>query len=193
MTIDPFWKDKLSPLVERDHFIRDALIQRGTLEDAYHPEMEKVHLENARKLKELIDKKGFPVLSNAGEEGVQLSWLIIQHSISNPDFMREGLTQMRLAAAADDYPKDLLAYTEDRVRYFEGQPQLFGTNFDWEEGELRPTIIEDPKFLDERRLSFGLPPIAETLFKIAHSIPPKDPATKAREFEKWLRNVGWRT
>ncbi|MBA2405276.1 MAG: hypothetical protein H0V66_10935 [Bdellovibrionales bacterium] len=192
MTADNFWKDKLIPLVERDQFIRDALDRRGVLEDAYHPEMEKVHLENARKLKELIKKNGFPVLSNAGEEGVQLSWLIIQHAISSPDFMRECLTEIRMAVAQDDYPKDLLAYIDDRIRYFEGLPQLYGTNFDWEDGELRPTPIEDPKFLDLRRKSLGLPPIAETLFKIAHSAPPKDPLKKASEFQKWLLSVGWR-
>jgi hypothetical protein len=118
--------------------------------------------------------------------------LIIQHAIPLPDFMRECLIEMRLAAAQDDYPKDLLAYTEDRVRFFEGRPQLFGTNFDWEDGELKPTPIEDPKFLDERRKAFGLPPLAETLTKFAISKPAKDPAKKALEFETWLRNVGWR-
>ena len=187
------WKVKLSPLVERDQFIRDALEKRGVLEDAYHPEMEKVHIENARKLKELITKRGFPVLSNAGEEGVQLSWLIIQHAIPLPDFMRESLTQMRLAVAQDDYPKDLLAYTEDKIRFLEGLPQLFGTNFDWQEGELRPTAIEDPKFLDARRKSYDLPPMGETLIKIVHTAPPKNSTQKALDFEMWLRKVGWRT
>lgn len=192
MTIDSYWTDKLPPLVERDHFIREALMTKGVLEDAYHPELEKVHLQNAAKLREMIKEHGFPVLSNAGEEGVQLSWLIIQHAISLPDFVQECLIQIRLAVAQDDYPKDLLAYTEDRVAYFEGRPQLFGTNFDWSEGELRPTPIEDPKFLDERRKAYGLPPIAETLFKISQSAPPKDPIKKALDFEKWLKKVGWR-
>lgn len=190
--IDPIWKKKLSPWVERDHFIREALIKRGTLEDTYHPEMEKVHLENVTKLKSLIEEEGFPVLSNAGEEGVRLSWLIIQHGISAPDFMRECLTQMRLAAADGDYPRDLLAYTEDRVAYFEGRPQLYGTNLDWQDGELLPTPIEDPKFLDDRRKSVGLPPLAESLFHFKETPPPKDPQKKTLEFQKWLLRVGWR-
>ncbi len=193
MTIETDWKNKLTSLVERDQFIQDALSTRGILEDTYQPELEKVQLENALKLKVIIEKNGFPVISNAGDDGVQLSWLIIQHAISLPDFMRECLTQMRLAAAQDDYPKDLLAYTEDRICFFEGRGQLFGTNFDWEEGELRPTPIEDPKFLDGRRLAMGLPPIAESLFKIVHSHPPKDPVKKAVEAKKWLKKVGWRS
>jgi hypothetical protein len=192
MTIDLQWKAKLTSLVERDQFTQEAFLNRGILDDAYHPELEKVQLANARKLQELIKIKGFPVLSNAGEEGVQLSWLIIQHAISLPEFMRECLIEMRLAAAQDDYPKELLAYTEDRVNFLEGNGQLFGTNFDWEDGELKPTLIEDPKLLDERRKAFGLPPMAETLTKIVFSKPAKDPAKKAMEFEIWLRNVGWR-
>jgi hypothetical protein len=192
MTIDLQWKDSLISLVQRDQFIQEALLTKGILEDAYRPELEKVQKGNGLKLQAIIKVKGFPVLSNAGEEGVQLSWLIIQHAIPLPDFMRECLIEMRLAAAQDDYPKDLLAYTEDRVRFFEGRPQLFGTNFDWEDGELKPTPIEDPKFLDERRKAFGLPPLAETLTKVAISKPAKDPAKKALEFETWLRNVGWR-
>ena len=165
---------------------------RGILEDAYHAEMEKVHLENAKKLKVMINQNGFPVLSNAGLEGVNLSWLIINHSISDPDFMKECLLEIRMAAAQGDYPKDLLAYLEDRVAYLEGQPQLYGTNFDWVEGELKPTKIEDLKLLDTRRLEYGLPPMAETLFKISQTPPPIDPEKKKKEFVLWLKKVGWR-
>lgn len=187
------WEKSLTPLVERDLFIRDALERRGILEDAYHPEMEKVHKENANFLKAYIKTHGFPVLSNAGDKAVQLSWVIIQHSISYPDFQRECLIQMRLAAAADDYPKDLLAYTDDRIAFFEGRPQLYGTNFDWLDGELRPTPIEDPDYLDHRRHALGLPSMSETLFKIVHNKPPKDVEKKAKEFQIWLTSVGWRS
>lgn len=185
------WERKLAILVERDHFIREGLIKRGVLNDAYHPEMEKVHLENARKLKVLIEKHSFPVLSNAGEKGVYLSWIIIHHAISWPDFMNECLIQMRLAAADRDYPLELLAATEDRVAYFEGRPQLYGTNFDWQEGELLPTPIEDPNKLDIRRKSMGLPPLAKGM-PITEERPPKEPEKKALEFAAWLKRVGWR-
>jgi hypothetical protein len=192
MSPDPSWVDKLKPLVERDQFVRDALVSRGILEDAYHHEMEKVHLENTLKLKKLIQRMGFPVISNAGDEGVRLSWLIIHHSISNPDFMKESLIEMRMAAAQNDYPLELLAHTDDRIAFFEGRPQLYGTNFDWLAGSQSPTPIADPQFVDERRKSLGLPPIAESLFKFGHMRPPKDPEKKVREFEIWRKKVGWR-
>ncbi len=192
--IDTFWTDKLKPLVERDHFVREALLKRGVLSDAYHKEMEKVHIENANKLKKLIEANGFPVLSNAGEEGVKLSWLIIHHAISCPDFMKESIVEIRLAGAAKDYPLDLLAYLEDRICFFEGRPQLYGTNWDWIEGELRPTPIERPDELNFRRESMGLPYMEyPPKTAVTHDRPPKDPEKKAQEYQEWLKRVGWRT
>jgi hypothetical protein len=188
---DLTWEEKLGFLVQQDHQMRDILLQKGILSDAYHPEMEKVHLNNARKLQAMIEKMGFPVLSNAGDKGVRLSWLIINNSISLPEFMKESLTQMRLAGAQNDYILELLAYTEDRVAYFEGRPQLYGTNLDWQEGELKRTPVEDINFLDARRRSLGLPPAAEVVQSTLDR-PPKDPIKKARDFQAWLIKVGWR-
>jgi hypothetical protein len=187
-----FWKDKLAPLVERDMFIRDALLQRGVLSDAYHKEMEKVHIENARKLKAFIDTHGFPVLSSAGEASVKLAWLIIHHAISLPDFMQDCVIEMRLAGAQKDFPLDLLAYTEDRIRFFEGRPQLYGTNSDWQNGELKPTPIEDIAQVNLRRKSMGLGPL-ETFTTSSMERPPKDPTAKQQEFEAWLKRTGWRS
>lgn len=191
--MEEFWISKLSPLVERDHFIREGLLSRGILSDTYHKEMEKVHIENAGKLKALIDKNGFPVLSNAGEKGVRLSWIIIMHAISLPDFMGECLVQMRLAASAQDYTLELLACIEDRVLFFEGKPQLYGTNYDWQDGDFKPTPIVDIPSLPHRRRSMGLPPMPIEVSRVTEERPPRDPVKKALEFELWLKKVGWRT
>ncbi len=190
--MEEFWITRLSPLVERDHFIREGLLTRGVLNDAYHKEMEKVHIENAHKLEALIKKNGFPVLSNAGEKGTRLAWIIVIHAISLPDFMKECLTQMRLAAASQDYPLDLLATIEDRVLYFEGKGQLYGTQFDWIEGELKPVPIQDISSLPYRRRSMGLPPMPSEVSRVTEERPPKDAPKKAAEFSVWLKKVGWR-
>jgi hypothetical protein len=188
---DFIWDEKLNFLVQQDLELRNLLLERGVLSDAYHPEMEKLHLKNARKLKTMISQHGFPTLSNAGEQGVRLSWLIIHHSISWPDFMRDCVVQMRLAASQNDYLLDLLAYTEDRMAFFEGRPQLYGTNSDWINGELKRTPIEDPKNIDIRRKSMGLPPISEDIISDLDR-PPKDAEKKAKQFREWLIRVGWR-
>lgn len=189
---DLLWEQRLQFLVDQDHQMRNLLLEKGVLSDAYHPEMEKIHLNNAKQLQEMIREKGFPVLSNAGEQGVRLSWLIIHHSISLPDFMKECLFQMRLAAGQNDYILELLAYTEDRVAYFEGRPQIYGTNADWINGELKRTPIEDSSKVNVRRRSIGLPPVSDDLVINTMERPPKDLLKKEREFKEWLIRVGWR-
>jgi hypothetical protein len=190
--IQNVWKERLLPLNQREQFIKDALASRGILEDAYHPELEKIHKENSLKLQQLITQEGFPVLSNAGDEGVYHSWLIIQNAVPLPDFMRECLVQIRMAAAQDDYPVSFLARLEDRVCFLEGRPQIYGTNFDWFDGELKPTAIADPGLLDQRRKAMDLPPMGEALFKFSHALPPKNPQERIRKFEQRLKELGWR-
>lgn len=192
-SIDPTWVDKLKPLVEKDLQMRNVLLERGVLNDTYHKELEKIHLENAAKLSKLINQKGFPVLSNAGEEGVRLSWLIIHHAISLPDFMRECLIQMRLAGADRDYLIELVAYTEDRISYLEGRPQIYGTHLDWIDGDLKITPIEDGGQVNIRRRAVGLPPLDPNSAPVVQERPPKDPQKKAQEFTEWLKRVGWRS
>jgi hypothetical protein len=191
--VKDFWVDKLKPLVDRDLVLRDVLLKRGIINDTYHPELEKLQLENSIKFEALISKNGFPVLSSAGDEAVRLAWLIIQHSISRPDFMRFCLEQMRLAAGQQDYPLELLAHTEDRVRYFEGLGQLFGTQLDWIGGELLPVEIELPQEVNVRRRGMGLPPLVITSHHYGEEKPPQNPKKKEAELQKWLKKVGWRS
>ena len=193
MKIEEEWIHFLKPLVDRDQHITNILLERGNLEDRYHPELEKVQRENGIKLQKYIESHGFPVLSNAKEEGVWLSWYIIHHSIPMPSFMQEAVLEMRLAAAQGDYPLELLASTEDKIAYLKGQKQIFGTYFEWDQGELKPSLIDDISFLDQRRHSMGLPPMSDALFKIWHHKPPKDPNKRAAEFDQWLKKSGWRS
>ena len=87
---------------------------------------------------------------------------------------------------------------EDRVRAFEGRPQYYGTQYDWDEnGQLGPLPIEDPEHVDERRRSVGLGPLEENTRRIreetarAGERPPPDRAERQRRKREWGRSVGW--
>jgi hypothetical protein len=55
-----------------------------------------------------------------------------------------------------------LAYLTDRIRTFEGKPQVYGTQGQTNsDGFIIPFPIEDEEHVDERRQSIGLEPIAE--------------------------------
>jgi hypothetical protein len=85
------------------------------------------------------------------------------------------------------------------VRTFSGLPQVYGTQFDWDErGEMRPRPIADESHVDERRAAIGLPPLAEKLREIREAFAregtatPSDAAERRREIDAWERSVGWR-
>ncbi|MDF2934511.1 MAG: hypothetical protein K0R36_3842, partial [Chryseobacterium sp.] len=49
----------------------------GELGNGYHPEMEKLHKENAQYLKNIIERIGFPTISKVGQKASDVAWLII--------------------------------------------------------------------------------------------------------------------
>jgi hypothetical protein len=52
--------------------------------------------------------------------------------------MRTFLELLRAAVDAGEAAASDLAYLEDRVRVFAGQPQLYGTQFMYDQDELKP-------------------------------------------------------
>ena len=88
---------------------------------------------------------------------------------------------------------------EDRIRFFEGRPQRYGTQFDWDaEGSLSPGDVEDPERLEDRRLAIGLPPLAEQMEEARSRAsaegdrPPADYEAYASARDEWAASVGWR-
>jgi hypothetical protein len=92
------------------------------------------------------------------------------------------------------------AMLEDRIRMLEGRPQIYGTQFDWDEnGEMSPyPAIEDREHVDERRRAAGLGPLAVEVERRRAAVaqtnekPPEDLAERERRMEEWARSVGWR-
>src|SRR2546426_12260662 len=114
------------------------LARDGSLFQGYHPRMKALHQRHATRLAALIDAHGWPGRSRVGEEGAQAAWLILQHAIENPPLMRRGLTLLRGGVSEGEVSPLEVAMLEDRIRTFEGRPQRYGTQFDWDEhGRLR--------------------------------------------------------
>jgi hypothetical protein len=190
--IDETLRQRLTGMAERDFATRERLAADGTLFNGYHPEMRAVHEENAAALGELLDPHGWPHAALAGEDGAEAAWLIAQHAISLPTFQRRCLTALQAAPV----PAWQAAYLEDRIRSFEGRPQLYGTQHDWDDdGMMSPKRIEDPEGVDERRASVGLPPLAEQTARIRREASAEHRPDLARyraEAEAFARTCGWR-
>ena len=191
-------QSKLIAMAAEDQRVRAELVAEGTLFDGYHPRMAEVHHRNARRLAAIMDEVGWPGRVLVGQDAADAAWLVLQHGIGDPPVMRRGLALLRDAVAMGDVSPVQLAMLEDRVRTYSGLPQLYGTQFDWDErGEMSPRPIEDPASVDERRRALGLEPLAEKLQEVREEIaragarPPEEPERRRREIDAWERSVGW--
>lgn len=183
---------------DADLALRERLVETSELFEGYNAEMEALHIRNAEALESIIDKIGYPTLDKVGEAASDAAWLIIQHSISRPNFMRKCAQMLEKAVAEDEADPKQLAYLTDRIAVFEGRPQLYGTQFDWDEnGEMSPSPFDDIKRVEERRIAVGLNSLAEqieiirTRTKAEHEFPPADLAARKKEIDIWKRRVGW--
>jgi len=185
-------------LKNTDLELRKKLILCGQLSNGYNEEMKELHNRNAKILFDIIDKIGYPTKNKVGEEASEAAWLVIQHSIGQPEFMKKCMNLLEVAVSENEANPKKLAYLTDRIAVFEGKPQLYGTQFDWDEnGNLSPNIFDDLTKVNERRKSIELNTLEEQTEKIReqaikeNQYPPSDFEIRKQEIEKLKRNVGW--
>lgn len=200
MPIDRALRSELVAMANEDQRIRAQLAAVGSLFQGYHPRMEEVHRRNGVRLLEIIVERGWPGRRVVGEEGSAAAWLVLQHAISMPSLQRRGLEILKVELSCDEVDPAQVAMLEDRICFFEGRKQVYGTQYDWDDhGELSPYPIEDPDHVDERRHAVGLPPLAENTRRIRDEMrenpvaPPQGYAERQRAQRGWARSVGWRT
>lgn len=191
-------REALLRMLRMDSEYRDQLAREGRLMDAYDPLMEKIHTENGRRLEKIIAEHGWPHRQLVGEDGEEAAWVLAQHAISMPTLQKKVLSLLKLAESPTPKMLRRIAKLEDRICFFEGRKQKYGTNFDWDENQkMSPTPIDEPEKVDVLRSEMGLPPLAKAIEKMrrdmqeAGLLPPKDPQSKQREFADWLRRSGW--
>jgi len=190
--------DRIIGLKEADLKFRNKLIQNGQLGNGYNREMEKLHNKNAEILDKIIDEIGYPTTDKVGKEASDATWLIIQHSIGRPAFMKKCLKLLENAVNENKGNPINLAYLTDRIAVFENKKQLYGTQFDWDEnGELSPQCSDNLNKVNKRRKSIGLNTLEEQTEIIRKRAgeekqsPPNDFKKRNKEFEMWKTKVGW--
>ncbi len=186
---------ELLALAADDERVRRLLAEEGRLSPGDAPEMEALHRRNAGRLAHLLDVYGWPGRTLAGEDGAEAAWRVVQHAIAEPALQRRCLPLLEAAAAAGEVPALQPAMLADRICYFEGRPQRYGTAVGWDgQGRLTPGPLETPEQVDARRATLGLPPLAVLLHQGGGEgeAPPADPQRHFADFEAWARRVGWR-
>lgn len=186
---------ELCARIARDEEARAQLAANGSLFRGYAPEMAEVHRENAERLCAIVDELGWPGRALVGKAAASAAWRIVQHAIGSPDFMRAMLPRLLEASSSGDVNPIEVAMLEDRIRVYEGKPQRYGTQYDWDPTltEMAPMNgVEDPASVDERRAAVGLPPLEWCVPPPPDEPPPDDWHARQLEMDAWAQRVGWR-
>lgn len=185
-------------LQNADLKLRDKLIQNGQLFDGYNKEMETLHNKNADILNNIIEKIGYPTVEKVGKAANEAAWLVIQHSIGQPEFMKKCAVLLEKAVEENQANPKQLAYLTDRIAVFEGRAQLYGTQFDWDEnGEMSPKPLDDLEKVNQRRKSIGLNSLEKQIEIIRKQTaaetekPPADLKERKKQADEWRKKVGW--
>ena len=189
---------RIIDLKNADLELRGKLVKNEQLGEEYNEEMEELHSKNAKLLNDIIETIGYPTIDKVGKEACDAAWLVIQHSIGNPYFMKKCAKLLDKAVLENKAEPRNLAYLTDRIAVFEGKQQLYGTQFDWDENkELNPKPFDDFAKVNQRRKSIGLNTIEEQTIiirkqaEMENQFPPTDFEKRKQEMDKWRKTVGW--
>jgi hypothetical protein len=176
---------ELINLVNQDQKQRKKLDLDNKAGQGYDPEMEVVHRQNAARLKEIINEIGWPTISKVGAEASDAAWKIVQHAVGEPAFMKQCL--QLLEENMEDINPQNFAYLYDRISYFEGKPQKFGTQF--HNDKIYP--VKNKAEINYLRQTIQLEPLElENITEIKPPVFPKDFFEDAG-FNAWRKKVGW--
>lgn len=136
--------------------------------------MSRIDLANQKQLVKILDVIKTPSVKNIGQDGALAVWLIAQHASYDLALMKRVLRLIRSATKSNrknGYYRGI-PYLLDRIRIFEGQPQLYGTQF-FMGTNGRPNLysVQDQKNLDKRRAAYGLEPFKDYLKDVIKSNP----------------------
>lgn len=154
----------------RDELIRRAGVdqdarKRATAHGNTKEDLESlnpVDKDNTRWLKNVVQKQGWPTITQVGPEGASAAWVLIQHADEDPAFQVEVLPMMERLVMSHEADSNNYALLTDRVLINQGKPQRYGSQFHSnDDGSLSMSPTEDEDNLDARRIKIGLQPIAD--------------------------------
>lgn len=118
---------------------------------------------NFNKMDSLIGQYGWPTYSMVGKLSGDAPLLIINHHESD-EVRKKYLEKIKSACLAKEGSCMEYAKIQDRILVNSNQLQIYGMQFRYNDKRvLEPFPIENPEFVDQRRLKIGLEPLKDYL------------------------------
>jgi hypothetical protein len=130
----------------------------------------RVDEKNTARLKKLVAEHGWLHEGRVGEKGAEAAFIIAQHADHDTDFQKKILKHIQKAYEEENATGQQVALLTDRLRVAEGKPQLYGTQAQFNNGELQFHPIKDSTNIDQRRANMGLPPLSEYAEKLSEEV-----------------------
>jgi hypothetical protein len=115
--------------------------------------------ESASLVKKIIAEHGPVTIEKFGKKASNNAWLLVQHADHDLPFQKEYLNLM--VQNSNSFNASDIAYLTDRVKVNSNEPQIYGTQFYFENGFNKPRPTIDPKNVNERRAKMGMGTIQE--------------------------------
>ena len=182
--LDTIWRTEQEPIR-----LRDSLMNTYGAESKEFQEQQEIYKKNhdinERKVKNILDKYGWPTIEMIGEHGNLTICNVIQHS--DNEIRIKYLPMMRQAVKENKLEPQLLVRAEDRIATERGDLQIYGGQMKYypETKSFNVWPVYDPVNIDKRRAEIGLGPIAEHLknrFNFEWNL--EEQIKRTEEFEK---------
>ncbi len=123
-----------------------------------------VFATHQKRVEEIFNEVGFVGYDQAGKEGSDNFWVLVQHADHKPEFQKKVLEKMKVQVDRGNATAEYYGYLVDRVQINTGEEQLYGTQFEYNEfGQAFPKNISDTTGINARRISLGLTPMIERM------------------------------
>lgn len=167
---NPEYAQKLLRLIMKDQALdyqvdmaKSHYMKHGSIPHWYYPI---AHLKsqisngNFEKMEQLFKEYGWPTYSSVGKLAADGPLLVINHH-EKEEIRIQYLPKIKEACLQKEGSCMEYAKIQDRILVNTKQPQLYGMQFHYDENrQLIPFPIQNPEYVDQRRLKIGLEPIA---------------------------------
>ncbi len=153
--LDTIWKAEQGPIRLRDSLMK-IYSAESEIVNEQQAMYEKNHIINERKVKNILDKYGWPTKEMAGEQGNWTICNVIQHSDNAVRI--HYLPMMRQAVKEKKLEPRFLVRAEDRIATERGDLQIYGGQMKYypESKSFNLWPVFDPENIDRRRTKIGL-------------------------------------